>query len=177
MVKRALIYLSFMILLIGCINDNNSDVDTNKINIGDALPKFSVVTSNGIEYNNETLLGRIGVIVFFYTPCTDCKQALPIINEMFERCINNEDIRWICIGRSESADAVASYWETNDFSLPYSAQADRSVYSLFANSGIPRIYITNPLGIVCAYYDDSSPLNLDEFEHTLLTIYSSSFTF
>ena len=162
-----------MLLLMGCINDDNSNVDTNKINIGDALPQFTVMSNDGIEYSNETLLGHIGVIVFFYTPCTDCKQALPIIDEVFEQYKNNDDVRWICIGRSESAAAVASYWESNHFSLPYSAQADRSVYNLFANSGIPRIYITNPAGMVCAIYDDTLPLDRDEFEGKIESLYSN----
>ena len=160
-----------------CINDDTSSDNANKVNVGDNLPNFSVTSNDGAIYSNQSLLGHIGVIVFFYTPCTDCKQALPILNDVYEANKDNAAFRWICIGRSESVDDVTSYWESHHFTLPYSVQSDRNVYSLFANSGIPRIYITNPSGVVCAVYDDSSPLVREEFESTLHTIYTSSFTY
>ena len=108
--------------------------------------------------------------MFFYTPCGDCKQAMPIINEVYERNKDNERMRWIAISRSEGEQNVAAYWEENHFSLPYSAQADRTVYDLFAYSGVPRIYITNRQGTVCATYDDSVPLDANDVESTIQTI-------
>lgn len=177
MIKQALLCLMLMMFLAGCINNDEPTADGNKVNIGDELPIFTVTSNEGIEYNNELLKGHIGVILFFYTPCSDCKQALPIVNEVFEQYKTNQQVRWICIGRSESIIDVASYWDSNHFTMPYSAQSDRSIYNLFANSGIPRIYITNPQGVVVALYDDSSPLDKQEFENTLSSIYSSYFTF
>jgi hypothetical protein len=38
--------------------------------------------------------------------------------------------------------------------MPYSPQADRSVFQLFAYTGIPRIYISSPDGVVRYVHDD-----------------------
>ena len=45
-------------------------------------------------------------------------------------------------------------WEKHSFSLPFSAQNDDAVFSLFASHTIPRILITDKEGIIRAVYTD-----------------------
>ena len=58
------------------------------------------------------------------------------------------------ISRSESGSEVQAYWEKHSFSLPFSAQNDDAVFSLFASHTIPRILITDKEGIIRAVYTD-----------------------
>ena len=111
------------------------------VGIGDTLPFFELTTDDGRQLNTDSLRGRRSMIVFFNTDCADCRKELPVIDRVAEQC--SSDVATICISREEGAREVAEYWRANSLTLPYSAQTDRSIFNLFASSGIPRIYISD----------------------------------
>jgi hypothetical protein len=51
--------------------------------------------------------------------------------------------------------------------MPYSPQAERAVYSLFANSLIPRVYISDPSGTVRYIFTDNPVPSHDEIASAL----------
>ena len=155
--------------LFSCIKDHETTLG-GVVEVGDVLPQFSVTTSTGAIVSNETLKGGIGVILFFYTPCSDCQQAMPVVDEVYRSMQDNDNVRWIAISRNEGAEAVASYWAEHNFTLPYSAQTDRVVYNLFAHSGVPRIYISDASGVVRAMFDDSTPLTTEQLRGAILPL-------
>ncbi len=171
--KRLVLGLFFMPLLSICTSCDDSEkiVNTSIINVGDSLPDFSVTSNDGILYSSENLKGYTSVIVFFYTPCGDCKKALPVIDQLYKSYSDKDNIRWIAISRSESYNLVESYWENNGFTIPFSAQNDRSIYALFAYSGIPRIYIANSKGIITSVFDDSSHLTHAMLEQAIISTF------
>ena len=61
-----------------------------------------------------------------------------------------------------TASEIETYWRDNHLTLPYSAQTDRRVYSLFASSGVPRIYTVDSRLTVTAVFDDSSIPTLEQ---------------
>lgn len=122
------------------------------IGIGDNLPFFELTTDDGHQLNTDSLRGKRSMIVFFNTDCADCRQELPIIDRVAARC--SGDVTTICISREEGATEVAEYWRANGLTLPYSAQTDRSIFNLFASSGIPRIYISDAGLRVTAIFSD-----------------------
>jgi peroxiredoxin len=143
-----LIILSFIV----CISCSESDVvhtsgeDYSVIHTGNSLPAFSVTASDGTVYTDRSLRGTVAVIVFFNTDCSDCRKELPQINTAYKALLNNKLVRFIAISRAQIAADVAAYWSKEELGIPYSAQSDRSVYSMFATQGIPRIYIADPSG-------------------------------
>ena len=64
-------------------------------------------------------------------------------------------VRFVAISRAQTAEEVSAWWKQNGIGIPFSAQADRKVYELFASSRIPRIYISDREGIVQACFDDN----------------------
>ena len=67
-------------------------------------------------------------------------------------------MRFVCIAREEDAADIAAWWSDNGLSLPWSAQPDRRVYNMFANTGIPRIFIISAdLKIVEAFGPEDAP--------------------
>ena len=81
--------------------------------------------------------------------------ALPQFSvEMSDGGVLNPDVLLSCISRSESGSEVQAYWEKHSFTLPFSAQNDDAVFSLFASHTIPRILITDKEGIIRAVYTD-----------------------
>ena len=92
------------------------------VEVGQKLPAFAVVMNDSTLVSSTDLTGKPSMIVFFNTACTDCRKELPIVQEL--------------------------YWEKEKLEIPYSAQADRNVFGLFAKTTIPRIYIADASGTV-----------------------------
>ena len=96
--------------------------------------------------SSTDLTGKPSMIVFFNTACTDCRKELPIVQELYEEF--SDRINFMAISRAEGRESVAAYWEKEKLEIPYSAQADRNVFGLFAKTTIPRLYIADASGTV-----------------------------
>lgn len=149
-VRLALFALTF--LLVSCINDDETIAD---ISIGDKVPAFSVRIDGGgfpdelagSVYDSRKRDGKGAVIIFFNTECSDCQRELPILDQRYREG-QYDDCHVICVSREQDAEAIATYWQSQGFVLPYSAQTDRSIYNLFATREIPRVYTVSPAGII-----------------------------
>lgn len=139
----------FLLLLASCSMTDSTDgigPSDNIINVGNTLPTFSIIMNDGRQLTTDSLRGKPSLIVFFNTTCPDCQRELPRLNSRYLRY--GKDTTFVAISREQTLDLVSTYWLEHNISLPFSAQPDRSVYSLFARKGIPRIYISNPSCIV-----------------------------
>lgn len=144
-------------LLCGCVKE---DADYGwEIPAGADLPSFSVRMCDGMTVSSADLYGHAGVIVFFHTGCPDCRRELPEVQRAYDACAAaGKDIRFLCIAREEEDPEISGYWQVNGLTLPYSPQPDREVYSLFASSVIPRIYVVSPdLRIAFSFSDRDMP--------------------
>lgn len=149
MTARGLLYIGVALATMGCVNDPDPD-DARSLGPGDPLPDFEIVMSTGDTVTSQSLAGQISVITFFTTECEDCRRELPKIQKAMEE---NPDVRFICIAREETDPDIADYWRDNGLTLPYSPQPDRKIYSLFASSIVPRVYVISPaLTITASYY-------------------------
>ncbi len=147
--KKLLFTIMSFVALVSCSESDvthTSGEDYSVIHTGSSIPVFSVTASDGTVYTDQSLRGTVSVIVFFNTECNDCRKELPQINTAYKEFRYNKLVRFIAISRAQDADDVAVYWTKQGFDIPYSAQSDRSVYSMFATQGIPRIYIADTSG-------------------------------
>ncbi len=154
----------------GCINEPDRG---SIVRDGQQVPDFSVTLNDGTVADNETLRGRGGLILFFSTGCADCRMELPEVNQAYrmmygeagQHMENGTTPLFICIARAQTDPDIAAYWKLQDFTLPYSPQPDRKIYSLFAEQGIPRIYIVSrDLMIRKQYGDTGRPTAQQLFE-------------
>lgn len=100
------------------------------VEVGQKLPAFAVVMNDSTLVSSTDLTGKPSMIVFFNTACTDCRKELPIVQELFEEF--SDRANFMAISRAEGRESVAAYWEKEKLEIPYSAQADRNVFGLFA---------------------------------------------
>ena len=135
-----------------CVKDEVSY--DSKVKVGDRLPAFSVVTDGGERVSNESLKGAPAAVMFFHTGCPDCQRELPVVQALGGMV---PDLRVVCIARSEGAAEIAAYWEANGLTLPYSPQEGDGIYLLFADAGIPRLYLTDAAGTVVAEFCEEFP--------------------
>ena len=135
----------------------NTEPDPETIHVGDKLPFFSIKISQGDSLSTEDFLGKATALVFFHTMCGDCQRELPVVETLYQKY--EKEVRFICISREQTDEEVAAYWEKHQLSIPYSAQTDRSIFSLFASSTIPRIYITDSTNTITAIFIEKADAN------------------
>lgn len=150
------IFYSLLLMIMcttqGCVTENEPEGAS--LQVGEALPYFSVTLNDGTTVSNATITGKVPMIVFFNTGCGDCQRELPQIQKVWDEFKDNPDVVIALIAREETEEEIQAYWTQAGFTMPYSAQAGREVYNLFAQSIIPRIYIADKKGIVTASYSD-----------------------
>ena len=117
--------------------------------------------NDGRVVTHESLRGKVSFIVFFNTGCKDCRRELPVIQQIYE---HHPHMPLIAISRAEDAASVAGYWQEQHFTFPYAAQEDRTVYHLFAKSGIPRIYVVDAELTIRSVFTDNPLAGYDELE-------------
>lgn len=150
-----------MFLLVACVTDD--DPRNEEVSVGDPLPQFEIVLNNGSVVSTETLTGKVAMIIFFSTSCPDCQRELPLLEQVYRHFQNDGDVAIFAVSREEKQGAVEAFWEETGLTIPYSVQADRTVYNLFATIGVPRVYISDRAATIVAAYDDSTlptPSNL-----------------
>lgn len=140
--KTAMTAVFAALLFVSCVSDDTPDdpADGSLVKVGDAVPAFTVTLDDGTTFTSpDDLLGHTTVLVFFNTTCPDCQRELPLLQAR-----HDAGERIVCISRAESAANIAAYWTAHALTLPYAAVPDRSIYNLFAQSGIPRTYTVSP---------------------------------
>lgn len=145
--KQYIFSLIIVCLFTSCLGKLETTNPTDIITVGQKLPNFEVVLSNGTTLTSGMLQGKPAIIVFFNTGCRDCQRELPLIQQLYEEDATHA-ANFLCISRNEGNASIEAYWERNGLTLPYSAQEDKTVYNLFATSSIPRVYIADSSGTV-----------------------------
>lgn len=160
----SIIYILLVCSLQGCISDEPKGT---ALQPGDSLPFFGVSLSDGSIVSNSSLMGKVGVIVFFNTDCLDCQKELPIIQQLWDEFKDDSQVVIAPIAREESEQHIENYWVKNNLTMPYSPQESRAVYNLFASSVIPRIFISNPEGIITFSSGDQDMPNLSDLKSAI----------
>lgn len=136
-----------------CVKDGGSNPYEiiNHVAEGDPVPDFTVSDDKGNTFSSSEFTGKRSLLVFFNTGCDDCQEIMPDLNnKVWETYKDNPDYLLITISRGETAEAVNNYWgnKKNNFTMPAYLDPDRRVFSYFANSTVPRLYIINKEGII-----------------------------
>lgn len=157
---RILISLLVCLCFAACIADDAPSGEVH-VQVGDPLPAFSVTLSDGSTFSTTATDGTVRLIMFFDTSCPDCRATLPRVQQLYDN-LRGESVSMAFISREEDDASVAAYWEQEGLTLPYHADPTRSLYGLFADASIPRIYIADAEGTVCYMHDDNPIPTLNE---------------
>jgi hypothetical protein len=71
-----------------------------------------------------------------------------VIEQLWNSVKNDEGILVVTIARAQPEATVGAYWASEGFTMPWYYDIDKSVYSLFADSYVPRIYVIDSSGTV-----------------------------
>ena len=143
------ILLALTVLCSSCIKEKENGAD---LAVGDSLPEFSVTMNDGTKVGTKQLSAGISCIMFFTTACPDCRETLPHMQRIYDE-FAPKGVTFAIISREDGITTVSEYWTLEGFTMPFSAQSDRSVYELFAKTRVPRVYI-NKDGLIKAIFTD-----------------------
>ena len=155
-----ILFSSFATL--SCLEDAN-DIIEDVVKVGDRLPDFEVEMNDGTTITGAQLRTTTSVVVFFYTPCPDCQKLLPCVQQVYDK-YTSQGVAFALISRAEGAETIEKYWLEHGFTMPYSAQEDRTIYELFARVRVPRVYISTKEGTVNRIFTDDPVPTVEELE-------------
>lgn len=135
---------------------------------GDSVPEFSVEMNDGSTFNDDMLDGKVSVIAFFHTMCSDCANELPVLQRFYDDF--GDKVTVICISRAEGYESVSSYWSEHSLTLPFSAQDDAALYKKFATSAIPRLYIVDRDKVIRKVFDDNPVATYEDIVTAVSTL-------
>ena len=166
MSRRILNILSILFVLTSCIKEKPTGKD---LVVGEIIPDFTVTINDGSIVTGAFLRETPSCVVFFHTSCPDCRQALPVMQEIYEKYLG-KGVRFAFISREDEEASVSAYWKEQGFTMPYSAQTTREVYNLFAQTRVPRIYICEKGGVIRNIYTDDPVPGFDEIDVRLSSV-------
>lgn len=148
--RKFLLSLCAVLAVSACLTQNPQG---GGIEVGDKIPSFEVTLEDGSSFSSISLIGTPSLIIFFHTTCPDCQRTLPEVQKAYE--VYGSQVRFVAISREQALSDVRAWWDAHGIDIPFSAQTDKRVYNLFAESRIPRVYLVDKNGIVRACYDDN----------------------
>lgn len=161
--KDVLLILSCLLIATGCIKEEHNGAD---LKVGDMIPDFEVVMSDGRVVTDDDLKENVSVVMFFHTSCQDCQQILPVMQRIYDEYAS-ESLQIILISREQGEKGIYTYWNEICLKMPYSAQKDRKVYNKFASTRVPRIYINEKGGIIRHIFTDDPLPTYDAIKESL----------
>ena len=141
--------------------DSDEVMDADSLVVGDQLPAFEVTMNDGSVVRTADLKGQPSVVVLFSVDCPDCRHELPEVQKLWDRSRqgeltgNGKPLPIVLIARKNTVEDIEPFWKFSEFTMPYSPQPDRKVYSRFAPSRIPRIYISDASATIRVAYADT----------------------
>ena len=169
-IYRSLLPLLVLAVFSACISeDPDEDSQGANLVVGDTLPAFQVTMNDGSTVSTSDLLGGVSVVVLFSVDCGDCRTELPEVQRLWDL---GTGVPIVLIARENTEEQIQSFWQQAQLTMLYSPQSDRKVYSLFATSRVPRIYISDAQGVIRYSHADDAMPSAEQLEEEINTLLS-----
>lgn len=118
------------------------------VGVGDKIPNFEFVL-DGVKLDESYFTHKLVWINFFATWCPPCRAELKLINEkLYKKYKDNCDFAFIAVGYGHDIEQIRLFQIENQLELPFVADQNLSIFSLFAKGVIPRNYLVDREGVI-----------------------------
>ncbi len=110
------------------------------VTAGQTMPLTQVTNIDG-EQLDLTAGDKRKLVILFATWCSDSQRAMSALAE--SDLLKQEDLQIVAIAREQDAETVKTFQQERGLDIEFVADTDRSIYSKFANAGIPRFIMVD----------------------------------
>lgn len=170
--KRIIPFAIFILFISfsACVRESGGEQDGANVQIDDKLPSLSIKMADGRLITNNDINGKVSVVMLFTTTCEDCRNQFPAVEELYQKYKNDDRVILFGISRADGYASVNKYWTNNNLTFPYSPQDTRDVYSMFAATIVPRIYISDQSQTVKYIFLDRPTATINELNEAVETL-------
>lgn len=137
-VKRFEMKKVILMLLLGVALSNAQSQEW-KVSLNDKVPAFIVQDKAGNAIDVQSLRGKVVLLNFFATWCPPCREELPRLQkEIWDKWETRDDFVVMVLAREEGWDKLDPFIKKTGYTFPIYPDLQRKVFSLFADSYIPR---------------------------------------
>lgn len=122
--------------------------------IGTNAPQFEVTDMNGNLISLKESAGKVLVLSFGFTTCKHFVGAIPDLNEVYNKYLNNPDLVFAAIMLSKKKDVIP-FLEKYPINYPVVSDA-RKTCDLFNAQGYPTIVVIDKNGKYFYYHSGNS---------------------
>lgn len=143
--KKILTISALAFILMNFISAQSSTATLTEV--GQEAPAFICTTVDGSVIDSQEMKGRVIWINFFATWCPPCKKELPVLQEkIMEEYGENPDFVLVVLGREHNMEEMKGFAASTGLQLPFAPDPERKIFSLYAESTIPRNVIIDREG-------------------------------
>ena len=139
--------VSFLITLISLfgLSMTNSNFSF-KTKVGDTVPHFKMENLAGEELAIEDFRGKVVLLAFFGTKCPPCLKELPQVQAKLRSQISKDSFEVLAIAPLDNKSNLTKFNAKHQFDFTYIPDVGKKIFSLFAQSSLPRTVVLDPKG-------------------------------
>ena len=162
MKQIALLLFTVCAVACGTINEELPTYEESSIvTAGEYAPNFSATTLTGDSFTLSAYQGNPVFLILFSHTCPDCKSLFDDVM-LYKAQIEAFDTKIIAVSRGGSAEEIEAYMMLHNYDFDAIADADATIYRLYATTYVPRTYLINQQGLVEFTTIEYSPNHLPQ---------------
>jgi len=136
-----------------------------------AAPTFELITFAGEVYNNDSIKGRPGLLVFWAPWCRVCQRELPLLREFYQRD-KPARLRMLSIGFADTRTNVTAFVKSREdvFVFPTAYDEERWVAQAFKVNATPTYVLVDAQGNIVLVHRGGGILQNFQFREFLSTL-------
>ena len=120
-----------------------------KVNIGEAVPDFSMTLLNGKNVSSKDWKGKIVMLQFTASWCGVCRKEMPSVEkEIWLKNKHHPDFLLYAVDRDEPEETVKKFKKEMPVTYPFAMDPNANIFGLFADkkAGVTRNVIIDRQG-------------------------------